>query len=413
MKRFFATTYILLIAIVTMAQQLTYEQYMQRVLSNNTALVARNMDIDIAQAALTGSKIYNDPSLGVEYTNNEDWSKHLGQSIAAQLSCTFTFGVRSAGINLAKKELEGTKAVLYDYVRNLHADATNAFLQSLKAKAILETAFKREEYMQHLSQSDSLRFVRGEIAKTAWIETRLAAGLARNQRLAAEAEYRSSIIRIGYYMGDLSNAQNIAVSGALEESATTLEGLDTYILRALEHRSDLLVAYHNVEIAEAEKRLNSARRRIDLNLSLGAEYNFADPSFTHLAVGAAIPLKFSNINKGERNRDRAKVEKANREVADTRLQIESEVMQAYNNCIIAQMQTETFTGGMLAETAELLASKRRAYEQGEISFVEFIETERSENMMQEEYIEALYNKAACWVELQRSIGHRFDEPDKR
>lgn len=189
--------------------------------------------------------------------------------------------------------------------------------------------------MSHLSQSDSLRFVRGEIAKTAWIETRLAAGLARNQRLTAEAEYRNSIIRIGYYMGDLSNAQNISVSGTLEESVTTLEGLDIYIGCALEHRSDLLVAYHNVEIAEAEKRLNSARRRIDLNLSLGAEYNFADPSFTHLAVGAAIPLKFSNINKGERNRDRAKVEKANREVADTRLQIESEVMQAYNNCIIA------------------------------------------------------------------------------
>ncbi|MBR2301278.1 MAG: TolC family protein, partial [Bacteroidaceae bacterium] len=115
MKRLFATTYILLTAIVAIAQQFTYEQYMQRVLSNNTALVAHNMNIDIAQAALTGSKIYNDPSLGVEYTNNEDWSKHLGQSIAAQLSCTFTFGVRSAGINLAKKELEGTKAVLYDY----------------------------------------------------------------------------------------------------------------------------------------------------------------------------------------------------------------------------------------------------------------------------------------------------------
>lgn len=77
------------------------------------------------------------------------------------------------------------------------------------------------------------------------------------------------------------------------------------------------------------------------------------------------------------------------------------------------MQIETFTAGMLAETAELLASKRRAYEQGEISFVEFIETERSENMMQEEFIEAIYNKAACWVELQRSIGHRFDEAGKQ
>ena len=273
----------------------------------------------------------------------------------------------------------------------------------------METACKREEYMAQLAQSDSVRFIRGEIAKTAWIETRLAAGLARNERLSAEAEYRNSAIRLGYYMGNLSNAQHITAEGTLEGENAQLESIDTYITRALEHRADLFAAIKGVEVAEAEKRLNSARRRIDLVLSLGAEYNFADPSFTHLVVGAAIPLKFSNINKGARNIDRAKVEKANREVADTRLQIESEIMQAYSNCIIAEEQTKTFTRGLLNETAELLASKRKAYEQGEISFVEFIETERSENMMQEEYINALYNKAACWVELQKCVGYNMLE----
>lgn len=409
MKRVLIITYIILGAIAAKAQSLTYDHYMESVLSNNTALVARNMNIDIAKAAVTGSKVFNDPSLGVEYTNNEDWSKNLGQSIAAQLSHTFTFGVRSAGISLAKKELEATKAVLYDYIRNLHAEASTAYLQNLRAKYLLETACKREEYMAQLAQSDSVRFIRGEIAKTAWIETRLAAGLARNERLSAEAEYRNSAIRLGYYMGNLSNAQHITAEGTLEGESAQLESIDTYITRALEHRADLFAAIKGVEVAEAEKRLNSARRRIDLELSLGAEYNFADPSFTHLVVGAAIPLKFSNINKGARNIDRAKVEKANREVADTRLQIESEIMQAYSNCIIAEEQTKTFTRGLLNETAELLASKRKAYEQGEISFVEFIETERSENMMQEEYINALYNKAACWVELQKCVGYNMQE----
>ena len=45
------------------AQELTYESYMQRVLENNTAVVAEAMNIDIAQAALKNSKVYNDPTL--------------------------------------------------------------------------------------------------------------------------------------------------------------------------------------------------------------------------------------------------------------------------------------------------------------------------------------------------------------
>ena len=59
---------------------------------------------------------------------------------------------------------------------------------------------------------------------------------------------------------------------------------------------------------------------------------------------------------------------------------------------------------MLADVAELLKSKRKAYQAGEISFVEFIETERSDNLIQEEYINALFNNAVSRVELLRSIG---------
>ena len=40
------------------AQELTYDSYMQRVLENNTAIVAEAMNIDIAQQALKSSKVY-------------------------------------------------------------------------------------------------------------------------------------------------------------------------------------------------------------------------------------------------------------------------------------------------------------------------------------------------------------------
>lgn len=404
MRIFIATICLALSSLTAEAQQLTYEEYMQRVLSDNTALVARSMEIEIAQANVKSSKVYNDPSLSVEYGNNEDWNKDLGQSIAAQLSRKFTFGVRKAGIRLAEKEQAATTAVFNNYLCNFHADATIAYLDHLRARAIMETAVKREEFMKDLASGDSLRFIRGDIAKSVWIESRLAAGLAHNERLAAEADYRNTSIALGYYMGNLADADKITIAGSLDKSATPLEALDSYIESAFANRADLTAALSNIEIAEAEKRLNSARRRIDLQLSLGAEYNKSEPSFTKLKVGASVPLKFSNLNRGARAMEKAKVEQAQHAASDTRLKIESEVMQAYSNCLTATRQAETFTKVMIKETAELLESKRKAYRIGEISFVEFIETERSDNMMQEAYINALYDCAVSRVELLRSIG---------
>ena len=102
--------------------------------------------------------------------------------------------------------------------------------------------------------------------------------------------------------------------------------------------------------------------------------------------------------------EQMRIEQAEQELTDTRLRVQSEVMQAHNNCRIAELQATTFSQSMMSETSELLLKKREAYSLGEISFIEFIETERSDNMMHEEYINALYNRAASTVELMRSIG---------
>ena len=412
MKRLALTLILISTTLISItAQQLTFEDYIQRVMRNNTSIIAQSMEIEISQAAIKSAKTYNDPSLSVEYGNNEDWNTNLGQSFAATLSSTFTFGVRRSNIRLAEEEFKATKAVFNNYVRNIYADASIAYLRHLRAKALLATAEQREAYMTQLAQSDSMRYVRGEISKTVWIETKLAAGLTKNGRLSALAEYENSIVALGYYIGIMDTEAIGTATESLENIPFEIPSMDNCIERALENRADIAIAASNIEIAQAEKRLNSARRRTDIQLSIGAEYNDADPGFTKLKIGAAVPLKFSSLNSGARIMEQARIEQAEQQLIDTRLKVQSEVMQAYNNCRITAQQATTFSESMLRETSELLSSKREAYSMGEISFIEFIETERSDNMMQEEYINALYNRAASTVELMRCIG--ISSPDTK
>lgn len=401
-KAFFLLTIIFAVTKV-MAQNISYGQYMEHVFKNNIALTAKKMDIEISDAAAESSRVYNDPSLALTYTNNEDWSKGLGQGIEFELGKTFTFGVRRSRIDLAESERRQTVALLEEYMRNFRADATIAYLEHLRAKMLLAEATEIYNDLSEVATNDSLRYLRGDIAKSDWLESRMAQGVAKNAMLATKAELTNSAIKLGYYMGDVNDASLLTGTGTLEitEQAAPLEH---YANTALEHRADLVVALGNAEIAVAAQKFNKAQRRPELDVVLGATYNIADPNFTTIKAGVAMPLKFSNLNKGARLMDELLVKQADIEVEEARLMIAAEVMQAYNNFKYADMQSETFSSEMLSDMQQVVESKRMAYEMGEIPFLDYLMVQRNESEMRGEYINALFGKAVAWVELQRSVG---------
>lgn len=376
---------------------------MERVLENNIALTAKRMDIEIADASVKGSKVYNDPTLALSYSNNEDWNTGMGQGIELELSRTFTFGVRRSRIDLADSERTQAVALLKEYMRHFRADATIAYLEHLRAKMLLEEAAGIYNDLSEVAANDSLRFVRGDIAESDWLESRMAQGVAKNAMLTAEAERNNSAIKLGYYMGNIENADALNGTGTLEitEQAAPVE---YYTEAAMTHRADLVVALGKADIAVANQKFNKALRRPELGVTLGATYNISDPDFTTIKAGVAVPLKFSNLNKGARLQDELLVRQANIEIDEARLVVAAEVMQAYNNFIYATRQSETFSGAMLNDMQQVVESKRKAYEMGEIAFLDYLIVQRNESEMRQQYIDALFGKAVAWVELQRATG---------
>ena len=401
-KALFILTVIFAVTKLT-AQEISYAQYMERVFENNIALTAKRMDIEISDASAESSRVYNDPSLALTYTNNEDWSKGLGQGIELELGKTFTFGVRRSRIDLAESERRQAIALLEEYMRNFRADATIAYLEHLRAKMLFAEATEIHNDLCEVATNDSLRNLRGDIAMSDWLESRMAQGVAKNAMLAAEAELMNSAIKLGYYMGDMDGAELLSGKGTLEISNQAAD-LVHYTATALEHRADLVVALGNADIAAAAQKFNKAQRRPELDVVLGATYNIADPNFTTIKAGVAMPLKFSNLNKGARLMDELLVKQADIEVEEARLMVTAEVMQAYNNFKYANRQSETFSGKMLSDMQQVVESKRKAYEIGEIPFLDYLMVQRNESEMRGEYIDALFGKAVAWVELQRAVG---------
>ena len=403
MKRVYILTSLVFFVLQATAQEISYKEYMERVFGNNIALTAKKLDIDIAEAAVKSSKVYNDPTLAVSYTNNEDWSKELGQGIEFELSKSFTFGVRHGRIDVADKERRQTVALLEEYIRNFRANATIAYLEHIRANMMLQETTEMYNDITEVANNDSIRFHKGDIAESNWLESRMAQGIARNAMLEAEALQSNTAIMLGYFMGDIVNAETLRGTGTLEISGEPAP-LNEYLRTAIEHRPDIVIALSQADIAEAKLKFNKAQRRPELNVNLGATYNFSNPDFTTLKAGIAIPLKFSSLNKGTRMIDETLLKQANIEAEEARLLVETEVMQAYSDFKYSAKQAETFSTKMLSDMKRVVESKRKAYELGEISFLDYLIVERSEDEMRQQYIDALFGKAAAWVELQHAIG---------
>lgn len=407
MKGLYILAYIILFSLPIAAQEISYKEYMEKVFSNNIALTAKKLDIDIAEAGVTSSKVYNDPTLAISYTNNEDWSKELGQGIEFELSKSFTFGVRHGRMDVADKERRHTVALLEEYIRNFRANATIAYLEHIRANMMLQETQEMYNDISEVANNDSIRFHKGDIAESNWLESRMAQGIARNAMLEAEALQKNTAITLGYFMGDIVYAENLHGTGSLEITETPAP-VDEYIRTAIQNRPDIVVALSQADIAEARLKFNKAQRRPELNVNVGATYNFSNPNFTTLKAGVAIPLKFSSLNKGARMVDETLLKQANIEAEEARLLVETEVMQAYSNFSYATKQTETFSAKMLSDMERVVESKRKAYELGEISFLDYLIVEQNENEMRQQYIDALFGKAVAWVELQHATGFGFE-----
>lgn len=393
----------IIISLQTVAQNISYGEYMECILQDNIALTAKSLDIDIADAAVTASKVFNDPTLAVSYTNNEDWSKGLGQGIEVELGKTFTFGVRRERMDIADSERRQTIALLEEYMRNFRADATIAYLEHLRAGMIHTEALEVYRSISEVAVNDSIRFIKGDIAESDWLESRMAQGVARNAVLEAEAELCNTAITMGYYMNNLDGAENMRGTGTLEISEQPAS-INDYIQTALERRPDIIISLESADIAKAKARFNKAQRRPELDVNIGATYNFSNPDFTTIKAGIAVPLKFSSLNKGERVIDATLAQQAEIEVREARLQVEAEVMQAYRTFGFTSKQAETFSHEMLNDMRKVVENKRKAYELGEIPFLDYLIVQRNENEMRHQYIDALFKKAVAWVELQRATG---------
>lgn len=376
-------------------QELTFEEYLSRVGKNNAGYLAEKLNIDIADAEVIAQKVLPDPDLEFEAAD---------ETFTLGLAYSLELGKRNARVKLAKSMAEYERLALEQYFQELRAASADLFLEAILQRELLDVKIKSYEYMLQLSQSDSLRFLSGEINENDARQSKLEASTLLNDVYSQEAAYKSALAVLNQYMGTTTDTLNVPV-GNWDKLVRDFD-LPELINTGMENRIDLIASQKNIEISTNAYKLTKAERRPDIGLSLSYErdwHGFLPPSRSYTA-GISIPLQFSNINKGAVKAAKFRVQQTDIQKKDMELLIQSEISQAWYNFEAEKKKTEQYKAGMLEESQKVLDGMVYKYRRGETSILDVLIAQRTHNEVKQQYLETMKGYASALVELEKTCG---------
>lgn len=394
------------------AQALNYEGFLQKVSTKNTELLSEQYNVPIAEANLQAAKVFPDPELSVSYSNNEDWSMQMGQSLEVGLEYSFSLGnVRRAEIRVARSEKELAGFALADYMRNLRYSASEAYADAWLKLKKAEIGKSGYEDMRQIAWGDSIRLAHGDINSTDALQSNLEAQSMHNDYLKAQAEYLNSLTNLSTLVGgeSISGIEGlVATEIILQMPVHTLPELCN---QARLQRSDLKAALSNKELSQQNLRLVKASQALDLTISAAYAHNREAlneiaPSPTHnsYTVGIAIPLKFSSMNKGARTAAKLAIEQSEMMYQTVLQQIDAEVVQAYNTYQAARQVMLNYESDILKNARQVLENRKAGYQVGETDILELLMAQRTYQEVMNAYYEAYADAFLAQQNLQRAVG---------
>ena len=68
---------------------LSYRNYMEKVAEGNLEYAAERLNMNVSEAEVVASKVFNDPNLSVSYFNNENGSLQMGEGVEVELKANW------------------------------------------------------------------------------------------------------------------------------------------------------------------------------------------------------------------------------------------------------------------------------------------------------------------------------------
>jgi outer membrane protein, heavy metal efflux system len=390
------------------SHSLTFDEYLKKVSAGNLEFAANKFNVSIAEAKIESAKALPDPYISAGVTDNFEQNRRTGYEYSSEAGTTIELGgKRRARIGLAASEHELSLALLDDYFRNLRAESALIYLECLKHEQLFRVVLNSYRTMKQLAEADSMRFRLGSIMEIDAIQSRLETGIIYNELIHSATEWKNSLASLAAMTGKL-HADTLIIPLGMVTDTCRIFSLEKLTEDGLNNRTDLLAAIRSKEVSQKALDLVRSERKTDIDLKMGISGSHpADNALSAakgISGGISIPLKFSNIYKGDIKMSEALIRQNEKQLEDVTLQIRTEIYQAWNLYHVYCRQVANFERGLLKSASDVMNGKIYSYKRGETSLLEVLNARRTYNDIQTAYYEAIFNRASALVNLEKAAG---------
>ena len=391
------------------ARPFRLREYLAEVEKTNLDLAAARYNLPIAEAQVTLAKLFPDPQLTGGIDSYDLTDQRLPTSLTWGLSQTVELGgKRGARIGEARAGVTLAQAQLSDFFETLRVNATNAFIDALSARQVLERKRRTLESVEKLVAATEQRLRAGDVSPTALWQVKVEAERFRADLVSAEGDVRAADATLELYLGAPAAGQpgHVLPVGDLRIPVKELDP-EVLVNQAVEARSDVLVALGAENTAQAHVGVARANRWVDLGVGAVLTHSPSDvsmgiPAQRTLGLTLSVPLPFSRLTHGELDAARAAARQAETQSASAKRRVAVEVRRAFARYEATRRAVDVYAGEVLRNADKALEATRYSYERGATRLLELLDAQRTVDDVYLGYASALAEHARALVTLERA-----------
>ena len=370
-------------------------------LENSPLLSAKKNEVDARKASYEAARRLANPELELNVGKARAFDEDLerttgGVALSQYVENPFK---RHHRIQVYAKDWEAVEFSQDTMILELTFTIKNLYFDILRLKSFRDLAQKSLSSIEKIHQLIEKRAKLGEIKELEAIKLYVEALKARRELNRVQTELILAREKLNQYLGNVLPPDFSAIGTLSYEEAGIEE--ETALRKALQIHPRIKEKQARVEQANGNWSYVKWQRFPDFKLS-GFSQDELDGRNTGIGISLDIPLwsfKSKEIREAE-----SLTRMEEEELRALRLEVSSEVRSRISQLRLSEQSIQIFHQGLLKQAEESLKIAELSYTHGEISLIDYLDSQRTYFSILKDYQDSLYRWNADKAALEKAVG---------
>lgn len=382
----------------------TLPEIIELAMANNPLLSAKKSEVEARKASYQAAKRLSNPELEFNVGQAQSWEKDRERDTGGILLSQVMENPfkRHHRIRVHEKDWEAAEFSRDILILEVTFAVKNIYYEILRHKSRQKTAEKNLASIQKIHRLIEKRANLGEIKELEAIKLYVESLQARRELDRTQTALILAKEKLNQYLGNVLPAD---FTTAGEQTHEKIPIDETAVL-------DQALRIHP-KIKEKETRIDQAKsnwnyvkwqRFPDFKLS-GFSQKELDGRKTGVGISLDIPLW--NLKSKEIREAEYLIRMEEDELRMLRMEVATEVKSRINQLKLSEQSLAIFHQGLLKQAEESLKISEISYTQGEISLIDYLDSQRTYFSILDDYQDSLYRWNADKAALEKAIGEEL------